>query len=66
MRHNMDILEMVNKQRFRQDLLYRINTVEIHLLLKGKRGRPKLLAEHFLKIFCKKINKPERVLRHQQ
>ncbi len=58
---NMDILEMVNKQRFRQDLLYRINTVEIHLPPLRERGEDlKLLAEHFLKIFCKKYNKPEK------
>ncbi|MBN1907666.1 MAG: sigma-54-dependent Fis family transcriptional regulator [Deltaproteobacteria bacterium] len=58
---NMDIREMVNRQKFRQDLLYRINTVEIHLPPLRERGEDlKLLAEHFLKIFCKKYNKPEK------
>ena len=28
---NMPITELVNRKQFRQDLLYRINTVEIHL-----------------------------------
>jgi DNA-binding NtrC family response regulator len=58
---NVDILEMVSRQRFRQYLLYRINTVEIHLPPLRERGEDlKLLPEHFLKIFCKKYNKPEK------
>jgi DNA-binding NtrC family response regulator len=60
---NVDIREMVNKQKFRQDLLYRINTVEIHLPPLRERGEDlPQLAEHFLKIFCKKYNKPEKAI----
>ncbi len=55
---NMNIMEMVKKNEFRQDLLYRINTVEIHLPPLRKRGEDlQLLAEHFLKNYCKKYNK---------
>lgn len=55
---NIDISEMVNRNEFRQDLLYRINTVEIHLPPLRERGNDlPLLAEHFLKIYCKKYNK---------
>lgn len=55
---NMPIHEMVSENKFRQDLLYRINTVEIHT--PPLRERPEdipLLVNHFLKIYCKKYNK---------
>jgi DNA-binding NtrC family response regulator len=55
---NMNIMEMVKRNEFRQDLLYRINTVEIHLPPLRKRGEDlRLLAEHFLHNYCKKYNK---------
>jgi DNA-binding NtrC family response regulator len=55
---NMPIHDMVSQNRFRQDLLYRINTVEIRM--PTLRERPEdvpLLLSHFLKIYCKKYNK---------
>ena len=56
---NMNILEMAGKGEFRQDLLYRINTVEIHLPPLRERGDDlRLLAEHFLKSYCRKYHKP--------
>jgi DNA-binding NtrC family response regulator len=62
---NMDIMEMVNRNGFRQDLLYRINTVEIHLPPLRKRGEDlQLLAEHFLKNYCKKYNKSLKGISH--
>ena len=55
---NLNVMDMVKKNDFRQDLLYRINTVEIHLPPLRERGEDlQLLAEHFLKIYCKKYNK---------
>jgi two-component system response regulator HydG len=43
---------------FRQDLLYRINTVEIHLpALRDRTGDIPLLADHFLKIYSRKYRK---------
>lgn len=55
---NMPIVEMVKKNRFRQDLLYRINTVEIHLPpLRERREDIPSLAEHFKNIYAKKYNK---------
>ena len=60
---NGNIAEMVNNNSFRQDLLYRINTVEIHLPPLRERGEDLLqLSEYFLKIYCKKYNKPEMTL----
>lgn len=60
---NMNINEMVKRNEFRQDLIYRINTVEIHLPPLRERGDDlPLLAEHFLKIYCKKYNKPTKVI----
>ncbi len=54
---NMGIKQMAAEGDFRQDLLYRINTVEIDL--PPLRERPEdipLLAQHFLKIYAKKYN----------
>lgn len=60
---NMPIHEMVTQNRFRQDLLYRINTVEIRIPpLRERIGDTPALADHFLKIYCKKYNKPLRRL----
>jgi len=55
---NTNIHETVSENRFRQDLLYRINTVEIHLPpLRERTGDIPLLADHFLKIYSRKYKK---------
>jgi DNA-binding NtrC family response regulator len=55
---NMPIHEMVEDNRFRQDLLYRINTVEIKLPpLREHIEDVTLLADHFLEIYCRKYKK---------
>ena len=60
---NMPIHKMVAAQEFRQDLLYRINTVEIALPpLRDRQGDITLLVEHFLQIYYKKYMKPQRRL----
>jgi len=60
---NMPIHKMVAEQEFRQDLLYRINTVEIALPpLRDRQGDIALLVEHFLQIYSKKYMKPPRRL----
>ena len=60
---NLAIHEMVNQNKFRQDLLYRINTVEIRIPpLRERIGDIPVLVEHFLKIYCKKYNKTLRRL----
>ncbi|MCP9766542.1 sigma-54-dependent Fis family transcriptional regulator [Lacihabitans sp. LS3-19] len=55
---NEAIYEKVNEKTFRQDLLFRINTIEINLPPLRERGSDiLLLAEHFLGIYAKKYNR---------
>jgi DNA-binding NtrC family response regulator len=55
---NNDLHKEVAEGNFRQDLLYRINTVEIHLPpLRDRQGDIPILAEHFLKVYSKKYRK---------
>lgn len=57
---NSDIYGMVALNSFRQDLLYRINTVEIQLPPLRERGEDIiLLSEHFLEAYGRKYNKPK-------
>jgi DNA-binding NtrC family response regulator len=63
---NNDIHQMVETERFRQDLLYRINTVEIHLPpLRERTGDIMMLANHFLDQFAKKYRKNISRISHQ-
>lgn len=56
---NMPLYQMVIENKFRQDLLYRINTVEVKVpSLKDRLDDLPPLIEHFLKIYCKKYNLP--------
>ncbi len=60
---NANIYGMVENGRFRQDLLYRINTIEIHIPPLRERGNDiLLLAEHFLNMYAKKYEKTYRGL----
>jgi DNA-binding NtrC family response regulator len=55
---NIDIHLLEEEERFRQDLLYRINTVEIHLPpLRERTGDISLLSNHFMKVYSKKYKK---------
>ncbi len=56
---NSRINEMVANSDFRQDLLYRLNTVEIHLPpLRERTHDIPLLLNHFIDIYSKKYQKP--------
>ncbi len=56
---NMPLYQMVNENKFRQDLLYRIKTVEIKVPTLTERLEDlSMLTEHFLKSYCKKYNVP--------
>ncbi|MBA4053627.1 MAG: sigma-54-dependent Fis family transcriptional regulator, partial [Marivirga sp.] len=55
---NMPLYEMVKENRFRQDLLYRINTIEIEIpALRERFEDIPLLANHFLKHYATKYDK---------
>ena len=55
---NADIRQMVEDGNFRQDLLYRINTIEIHIPPLRERGNVIiLLADHFLDRYTRKYKK---------
>lgn len=55
---NMPLQQMTKEGKFRQDLLYRINTVEIDLPpLHERSGDIPLLSHHFLEVFAKKYKK---------
>ena len=54
----MPLEEMVKENQFRQDLIYRINTVEIHLPpLRERVEDIPLLAKHFMGMYSKKYRK---------
>lgn len=55
---NMPLYDMVKENRFRQDLLYRINTIEIEVPpLRERFEDIPLLANHFLKHYAEKYQK---------
>jgi DNA-binding NtrC family response regulator len=55
---NMPLYDMVKENRFRQDLLYRINTIEIEIpSLRDRMEDIPLLANHFLKQYSGKYQK---------
>ncbi len=60
---NKNLAEEVAEERFREDLLYRLNVVEIHLPpLRERRGDIALLARHFLADACRSNDMTDRRL----
>jgi DNA-binding NtrC family response regulator len=56
---NVSLAELANENRFRKDLIYRINTIEIMVPPLRKRGNDIiLLAKHFIKVYANKYLKP--------
>ena len=56
---NADLQAEIAAGRFREDLLYRLNTVVIHLPpLRDRRGDIESLARHFLAIYAARYRKP--------
>ncbi len=53
---NKNLLEEVTRNKFREDLFYRLNVVEIHLPTLNERSEDiPLLVEHFISLFRAKI-----------
>ncbi len=58
---NMPLYEMVKENKFRQDLLYRINTVEISIPpLRERLEDIEPLVEFYLDLYCKKYKIPKK------
>jgi two-component system response regulator HydG len=56
---NVPMHELANENRFRKDLIYRINTVEINMPPLRKRNEDiAILARHFAKLYASKYLKP--------
>ncbi|HEY4197885.1 MAG TPA: sigma-54 dependent transcriptional regulator, partial [Mucilaginibacter sp.] len=56
---NLPLHELANENRFRKDLIYRINTVEINMPPLRKRNDDiVILAKHFVKLYTGKYLKP--------
>ena len=53
--------QLADERRFRQDLLFRLNTVEIELPpLRERREDIEVLVDHFVALYAKKYGKPAR------
>ncbi|MEO6539781.1 MAG: sigma-54 dependent transcriptional regulator [Ferruginibacter sp.] len=56
---NLPLAELANESRFRKDLIYRINTVEILVPpLRKRDGDIMILAKHFAQVYAAKYLKP--------
>ena len=63
---NQDLEKMVAEGRFREDLYYRINVIQVHLPpLRDRADDVPLLAEHFLAKYAKAADKPVRGISHE-
>ncbi|MBN9349162.1 MAG: sigma-54-dependent Fis family transcriptional regulator [Chitinophagaceae bacterium] len=57
---NLPITDLANESKFRKDLIYRINTVEIMVPPLRKRGDDVIhLARYFVNIYAEKYRKPD-------
>lgn len=63
---NKNLLELVKKGQFRQDLYYRLNVISITLPpLKNRREDINLLLNHFLQTYSKRMGMPTPVIEPQ-
>ncbi|MCD8030323.1 MAG: sigma-54 dependent transcriptional regulator [Bacteroides sp.] len=63
---NCDLQAMVEKGTFREDLLYRINTIHVEIPpLRDRKEDIVPLAERFIEKFCNQYNRPIATLDHE-
>jgi len=63
---NRDLKDEVNKARFREDLFYRLNVLNIHLPpLRERRDDIPLLTDHFIGKFADRLGMPELKITHE-
>ena len=57
---NKNLPELIKENRFREDLMFRINTIQIEMPPLRSRGEDVvLLSDHFLSIYGRKYDKPQ-------
>ena len=60
---NLSGEQLGDPNRFREDLLFRLNTIEIHIApLRDRRDDIEPLLDHYLGLYARKYGKPERQL----
>jgi len=60
---NLSAERLADETRFRQDLLFRLNTIEIHLPpLRARIDDIPQLIDHYLRLYERKYDRPERAL----
>ena len=60
---NVSADKLADEKRFRQDLLFRLNTIEIELPpLRERREDIPILLDHYLSLYARKYDRPQREL----
>jgi DNA-binding NtrC family response regulator len=60
---NLQPAQLADTSRFREDLLFRLNTIEIHIPpLRERREDISVLLDHYLALYARKYAKPARTL----
>ena len=57
---NQDLYTLVERNRFREDLFYRINVVNIHIPpIRQRKEDIEPLVTYFIRKYCREFNKPQ-------